>query len=420
MTGFEEIPLGRTPQVPPSTFWFDYFNRLLPNDDMRIGPGRWGGQALTNTLGGGGKSYLIPVTAFLNDAVIGFAYKYSVGGKKSNIVMIQDLNFRTGAHQMQLVLTKLENDTLAVRMGDWAGNYTILGVSDQPLLPNRYYYIEWSFTYNNASSFTNLSTRSYNNTLSYARTQIIIDNVVTYDSGDSQSLSLNFPILEDPANYLGYSVDVPYYGVPQQFVSLCYDHFQMVNCYDDFYILSNAFVRDSGGTLITGTGPYLPLSESNVRTMLPSLTAGPTARNNWINVDNTTNPTPTKAQSVQQADVFPTDETYITQTTTGSTQTFTFDAVKTGTDTIYGVQPTAVAKAGTYALYYTIRAWNFWIGTSGGHVIDDTQASGAVLHESSYHYAVQCFPAWPVEFNTNAAWTEAQLNSLEFGPIIAF
>ena len=358
-----------------------------------IGGGRFGGTALANFTSGGGEVYqMLPgfygfagISSaggsnyyWEEAAVLGFAYKFSPGGKPSTIVRWKDLHPENGIIN-QIELGKNANDILTISC-----NGSLLASGKTPMFTNRYYYIEWK-----------CRLRSKVTTIPFFGSTGAPDHPAAH----SNQVRLDGAFeCEVPAGVAVGNVPSPgYYPVGAPRVSayvarlgkfyLNYDQFQTTNHWDDFYICDQA-----------GTDSNDFLGDISVNHLAVDLSgASPTAGNDsWALV---TGPSKNNAVSEIPPDA---DASYIAARSAGARQTFFFPDMKANSLAIPGVSLTAIARKddiGTKTLDAV-----FKVGSDV--VITPSSLLGDL-------YKPMAFGAGRAPDGT--AWTESAVNSLEAG-----
>jgi hypothetical protein len=358
----------------PETFWFFGHEGSFSIDTTG---GRFGGHALTNALSGGGESLLLLDGFNESGAIVGFAYKFAIGGKATNIMRWHD-HYPDGTIIPQLELRKTSNDILQI-----ASNGTVLATGTHPLFPNRYYYIEWK-----ALIATHLDTTDpthpkwvLDNSASNTN-QVRVDGVVecTVPSGTSNVGNENGPGYYQPS---GVAVSIPY-RAQCGILYAEYDQFQLAQHFDDFY------VADLNGTV---NNDYL--GDISVNRLAPSAVG---THNAW---------TVQGALSAHAAvnETEPDGDTsFVFDKTPGDLQTFTFPNMKSNSVSVPGIAINAVMRKDDI----TTRTIAHWVNAAS--TTADTSATPTPVGDNYAAY----YNGWDTD-PTGAAWTASTVNAMEAG-----
>lgn len=309
-----------------------YFQQGSSSFVVASGEGRFGGKALKNNLGGGGE-HVVLLASFPNaiqfavpnsvSAVVGFAYKFSPGGKDTTVMRWQG-QFLDGALYDQVVLRKDQNDILCL-----VCNGVNIARGTHPLQSNRYYFIEWKVTLLQHLNDLGPSGQQWALNGCAANSNVIrLDGVVeaTVTAGTAVGYT-GYTTAGNPVNggyaYPGTSrINAALWNFTR--LRLEYDQFQLHQWFDDVYALD-----------ATGTDNADFLNDCAIDILTVN---GEGAASQWTPVGAAT---PHEAVFERPPDG---DTTYVWTNTTGRPQTFTTPAMKANSVAVFGVQATAILR----------------------------------------------------------------------------
>jgi hypothetical protein len=303
------------------------------------GAGRFGSGAVRNSISGGGE-YL---TRFFDNQptwVVGVAYQFGTGSKATSVIEISNEN---GA----LVELRMDaNNRLVITR-----NGTVLATGTTVLLPNSFYFLEFKVTVAASSAAHSCQAR--------------IGGVLEVEVAAGTNLD---PRSEGYANR----------------VALRYDQGQVVNTYDDFYVCDG-----------TGSAHNDFLGDSRVEVLRPDA-------DGHYNSDFAITGAASRWQAVGES-AEDGDTSYVAANAVGKSASFTFPALSSTPQSVFGLQLVNVARkddAGTRALAALLRAGGSdYLGADQG--VTDTYTYQTTLYEQN--------PA------TSLPWTGSDVDQLEAG-----
>lgn len=349
--------------------------------------GRFGGHALANSAGGGGESVLlthlyadVPLLPFEQAAVLGFAYKFTPAGKQTLIMQWKDLHPVNGLID-QMELGKNANDTLYV-----ASNGTVLARGTHPMLPNRYYYIEWKAYIK--CTITDLGTGHFQGNVAGAAAhanQVRLDGALEVDT-TSPTFAGNIPAGLD-------------YTARLSSLYARYDNFQTQQRFDDAYLC------DLGGTRNNDF-----LGDLSVNHLVPTTGGVPSTGNNAWALQAGSSKNAAVRENPPDADV-----TYLNTQTVGAVQTFLFPNMKANSIAVPGLVVTANLRKddiGARKVDALVKVGANSFQTPTG---DTAQRGVGVAVGDLYTPTPYGFDGSPDGTTDGASWTAPAVNALEAG-----
>lgn len=381
LNGFDELS-------DSEKFWLND----ATGDFLVVTPGRFGrGHALGNYRGGGGKFLRFPFYNYgvfdgtYDTATLGCALKFDYGNWTSNYGSVvfrwyhwvgDCVNVPAGYYET-CRLGIDANHLLYVAMCEDGGVPNVVARGRTPLLPLRFYYVEWKVTTH--WDWHSIGPGSVTAGLlpTDAGTNEVRLDGVTEIAVPARAVGAGGTGGTGPyVNVMGLSV----LAAPRlEVLKYNYDNFRIVTTIDDLYVLNGS------GTACNG---FLgDVTAQNLRVKAVG------THDDWTLAAGAT-----KAAAVNEVEPDG-DAGYVKARQTGYRQTFTFDPVRPGTTSIAGLTLRAVMRKNDLGQ----RKVTFWAnGWTGG-----TASPGDGYTESVQGLAVN--PA------TGQPWTEADLNSLEAG-----
>lgn len=399
MTGFEEMT-GEDP------FWLQPFTTGTSTAfTINATEGRFGSQCLKNAVSGGGEYWTVPgaygnTGATESDAIIGFAYKFSLGGHSTMIAQwvttVGDpRDFPAGLYETYR-LSKGADDILFLTQ-----NGTVVGRGTHPLLPNRYYYIEWKA--HTKWSISGITGGNQADPVAPPNGS----NVVRLDGVDEIVLANgqaagNFTV----DGIESYFIDVA--GVKQPFfpalttLRLWYDDFHLTQWFDDLYVLNSWFDDTIYTSMTAPNTDFLGDVAIRLRTVD---TGGTVTHDDWSNVGGSS-----KADSV--SDVAPDgDNSYvIDDNIAGDAQTFKFGNVRSSPLTLPGIMMIGILRKTDIAnrrIALVVQSGSTFYDSKDVYPL----VNGFVPTDRYAPY----FITLDNDPDTNAAWTETAINAIEAG-----